>query len=128
VGLWTATSLGAGGVPGASPVRPPPCKFVTVSERDLGAALAAAVRTVERALAKKMQTAGGEPAAPHLERLRAELLVMQHRGVVDPDKLRHMIRGVATWAPEDDLSLLASLGGIARARGGADAAAQGGAP
>jgi hypothetical protein len=88
-----------------------------VSGRDLGAAIDAAVRAVDKALAGDMQGADGEPAASHLERLRIRLVAMRDRGTVDGDELRHMIRSVANWAPEDDVSLLGSLGAIARARG-----------
>jgi hypothetical protein len=42
---------------------------------------------------------------------------MRDRGTVDADELRHMIRSVASWAPDDDVTLLGTLGGIARARG-----------
>jgi hypothetical protein len=87
-----------------------------VSERDLGRAIDAAVRIVDIALQSDMQTLTGEPAAAALERLRARLVRMRDQGVVDPDELRHMIRGVASWAPDDDVTLLASLGAIARAR------------
>jgi hypothetical protein len=87
-----------------------------VSDRDLGPAIDAAVRAVDKALAREMQTAGGESAAPHLEQLRADLLAMRDRGAVDPDLLRTVIRRVADWAPEDDVTLLGSLGAIARAR------------
>jgi hypothetical protein len=89
-----------------------------VSGRDLGAAIDAAVRAVDRALAGDMQTTSGEPAASHLERLRIGLLAMRDRGAVDADELRHLIRSVANWAPEDDVTLLGSLGAIARVRGG----------
>jgi hypothetical protein len=88
-----------------------------VSGRDLGAAIDAAVGAVDRAMAKEMQTANGEPAASHLERLRIRLVAMRERGAADADELRHMIRSVASWAPEDDVTLLGSLGAIARARG-----------
>ena len=88
-----------------------------MSERELGRAIDAAVRVVDIALESEMQTTTGEPAAAALERLRARLVRMRDQGVVDPDELRHMIRGVATWAPEDDVTLLGSLGAIARARG-----------
>jgi hypothetical protein len=88
-----------------------------MSSRDIGPAIDAAVRAVDTALAGEMQTARGEPAAPHLEQLRAELLAMRDRGMVDPDVLRTVIRRVADWAPEEDVTLLGSLGAIARARG-----------
>lgn len=85
--------------------------------RELDAAIDAALRAVDKALAKDMQSADGDPAASHLERLRARLRAMRDRGAVDADELRHMIRSVAKWAPEDDVTLLNSLGAIARARG-----------
>lgn len=87
-----------------------------VSNRELDSAIDAAVRAVEKALASEMQTADGESAAPRLEKLYADLLAMRDQSVVDSDKLRHMIRSVANWAPEDDVTLLSSLGAIARAR------------
>ena len=87
-----------------------------MSERELGRAIDAAVRAVDKALSDEMQTSEGESAAPQLERLRARLLRIRAQGAVDPDELRHMIRGVTTWAPEDDVTLLGSLGAIARAR------------
>ena len=88
-----------------------------MSDRELGSAIDAAVRAVEHAIAKEMHTARGEPATPHLSRLRDYLLAMRSRGDVDSETLRTIIRHVADWAPEDDLSLLASLGAIARTRG-----------
>ena len=87
-----------------------------MSDGRLGPAIDAAVRAVDEALAGEMHTTEGEPAAPQLERLRARLVRMRDQGAVDPDELRHMIRGVASWAPDDDVTLLASLGAIARAR------------
>jgi hypothetical protein len=83
---------------------------------DLHTAIDAAVRAVDKALANDMQGADGESAASHLERLRIRLVAMRDRGAVDPDELRHMIRSVASWTPEDDVTLLATLGVIARAR------------
>ena len=81
-------------------------------------AIDAAVRAVDKALANEMQTADGEPAAARLERLRTGLLAMRECGAVDADALRHMIRNVAKWAPENDVTLLGTLGAIARKRGG----------
>jgi hypothetical protein len=85
--------------------------------RGLGAAIDAALRAVDKALANDMQTADGESAASHLERLRIRLAAMRDRGAVDADELRHMIRSVANWAPQEDVTLLGTLGAIARARG-----------
>jgi hypothetical protein len=85
--------------------------------RGLGAAIDAALRAVDKALANDMQTADGESAASQLERLRIRLAAMRDRGAVDADELRHMIRSVANWAPQEDVTLLGTLGAIARARG-----------
>ncbi len=86
--------------------------------RGLGAAIDAALRAVDKALANDMQTADGESAASHLERLRIRLAAMRDRGAVDADELRHMIRSVANWAPQEDVTLLGTLGAIARATRG----------
>ena len=91
---------------------------------DLANAIDAAVRAADTALANEMQTLDGQPAGPHLQRLRDGLLAMRRRGTVGADELRALIRDVATWAPEDDVSLLGALGVIARAGGGGQRAAQ----
>ena len=82
---------------------------------DLANAIDAAVRAADAALANEMQALDGRPAEPHLERLRRDLLAMRARGAVGADELRAMIRDVASWAPEDDVSLLGALGVVARA-------------
>jgi hypothetical protein len=84
---------------------------------DLDDVIDAALGTIDRALAKEMRTIDGESAASQLERLRDELHAVRARGEVTTDELRAMIRAVAKWAPEDDVSLLSSLGMIVRARG-----------
>ncbi|HET9635121.1 MAG TPA: hypothetical protein VFP26_04255 [Gemmatimonadaceae bacterium] len=38
------------------------------------------------------------------------------RGSVDKDWFQKTVRWVVEWAPENDLTLIAALGGIARAR------------
>ncbi len=85
---------------------------------DVTHAIDAAVRAADAALAGEMQTLDGTPAAPHLERLRQALLTMRERGSVGADELRTVIRDVASWAPQDDVSLLGALGVIARANAG----------
>lgn len=81
-------------------------------------AIDGAVRAAETALDNDMRTLDGRPAAPHLERLRQDLLGMRARGTVGADELRTMIRDVASWAPENDVTLLSALGVIARASAG----------
>jgi len=88
----------------------------------LAAAFDHAIAQVDRALAAELRTGAGEPAAPELARLRA-LLVAERaaavaRGGVDREWVRETVRAVAAWTPDSELSLLAALGGIARAGGG----------
>ena len=91
----------------------------------LDAAFDHAVRQVDRALAAGMRTLTGEPAAPRLERLRADLVTQREAarrlGSTDPDWVRDAIRRVADWAPETDVTLLAALGALARLRSDAPA-------
>lgn len=85
----------------------------------IAAAFDRAVDQVDRALAAGMRTGAGEPAAPELARLRTALVAEREaavaRGGVDRDWVRDTVRAVAAWTPESELSLLAALGGIARA-------------
>jgi hypothetical protein len=80
------------------------------------AALDAALRAVDAAMAEGMRTNSGAPATEQLEKLRGGLAAMRERGTVDSAELRLMIRAVADWAPEMDVSLLSALGAVARAR------------
>ena len=51
-----------------------------------------------------------------LEReLTAQRAYASEHGSVDRDWLQSTIRGVIEWVPDDDLTLIAALGGIARA-------------
>ena len=86
----------------------------------LAAAFDRALRVVDGARANGMRTLTGEPAATHLERLRADVvahrdLALERRGV-DPEWIRDVVRWVADWAPAADVTLLAALGAIARHR------------
>lgn len=79
-----------------------------------------ALAVVDRSVAAGLRAADGEPAAPHLERLRARLIAERDlaiaRGSIDPVWVRSVVRWVAEWAPESDIALLAALGAIARAK------------
>ena len=83
----------------------------------LGAAIDTALLAVDRALANEMRTSDGASATPHLEQLRADLQAIGARGAISDGELRTMIRTVANWAPDDDVSLLSALGLIAQVRG-----------
>ena len=85
----------------------------------IAAAFDHALQQVDRALSAGMHTATGEPATPELARLRTALVTAREdavaRGRIDRDWVRDTVRAVAAWTPESELSLLAALGGIARA-------------
>ena len=95
----------------------------------IAAAFDHALQQVDRAIAAGMPTATGEPAAPELARLRTALVTAREaavaRGHVDRDWVRDTVRAVAAWTPESELSLLAALGGIARAGGSPGTTASG---
>jgi hypothetical protein len=87
-----------------------------VPNHALIAAIDSAIREVDRALEKEMRTADGQPAAAHLDELRNQLLAIRARDALSADELRTMIRAVAKWSPEDEITLLGALGAIARVR------------
>jgi hypothetical protein len=91
-----------------------------MSSATLPAAFDNALRQVDRALAGGMRTLAGEPAAPLLERLRAELIAQREaslqRGGVDASWIGATVRWVADWVPERDVTLLGALGVLARLR------------
>ncbi len=86
-----------------------------IARPDLPTAFAAAMRAVERRLA-----AGGADRA-HCERLLVALAEERRaalaRGGPDAEWVKRTVREVVAWAPEDDLTLIAAIGGIARATG-----------
>jgi hypothetical protein len=67
-----------------------------------------------------MKTSGGSSARPQLERLEAELSQGRAKalelGIVDREWLQKTVREVIEWVPEKDLTLVAALGRIARAK------------
>lgn len=86
----------------------------------VAAAFDHAIGQVDRALASGMRSVHGDDAAPRLARLRAELVAERDggrsRSGVDQEWIRDVIRRVAEWAPEQDVTLLGSLGALARLR------------
>lgn len=80
----------------------------------------AAVRRLE---AEGLRTAKGASAGRELERLLDELVARRAdvaAGVpLDREWAGRTVRWVAQWLPDGELPLLARLGGIARAGGGA---------
>ena len=66
-----------------------------------------------------MKAVGREPAGPYLEKLKEELKLERaravKRGAVDREWFQKTVRGLVEWVPETELTLIAALGGIARA-------------
>jgi len=86
---------------------------------DLQTAFDKALTLVQRSIASGMKGSDGSSALPHLERLERELRAQQanalERGSLDRDWLQKTVRWVVEWVPDDELKLVAALGGIARA-------------
>ena len=88
---------------------------------EIVAAFDAALRAVERAVARQMRTRTGEPARAALEQLRAELAAERQAamgaGGANREAVGRLVRAVDAWAPDGELELIAALGRIARASG-----------
>ena len=86
---------------------------------ELESAIDKALTQVRRAINAGMETSDGGTAAPQLAKLERELTAQRahasEHGWVDRDWLQSTIREVIEWVPDDDLTLIAALGGIARA-------------
>jgi hypothetical protein len=86
---------------------------------DLENAIDKALTQIRRAIAAGMKTADGGSARPHLERLEQELRAERthalKRGTVDREWFQKTVRWVVEWVPDDELTLVAALGGIVRA-------------
>jgi hypothetical protein len=85
---------------------------------DLEKAFDAALAQVERLLATGMNAADGASARPQLEKLEQELKLERgkvlERGTVDLEWFKKTIREVIEWIPDEELALVAALGGIVR--------------
>ena len=84
-------------------------------ERAFDAALAKA----EKLLRTDMKTVNGVAARQQLEKLVKELKRERSssiaRGLVDREWLQRTLRWLVEWVPDDELTLVAALGGIVRA-------------
>ena len=90
------------------------------TSREIDDAFERAVTKVDVAAAAGMLTLSGASAAPSLARLRADLLAQRDlaraAGHVDAEWIRRVIRSVAEWTPDTDITLIAALGALARLR------------
>jgi hypothetical protein len=90
-----------------------------VRPRELEKAFDAALAHVERLIRGSMKTISGTSALAQLEELRTELRLERERamerGTIDRDWFQRIVRSVIEWVPDDELTLVAALGGIVRA-------------
>jgi len=79
-----------------------------------------AIDEVKKCKVGEMTCVDGSSAANNLDRLEAELTAERtraiERGSVDKRWFQATIRWLVEWVPETDLTLIAALGGIARAK------------
>ena len=79
-----------------------------------------AIDEVMKCKAAGMTSVDGSPAAKNLDLLQAELTAERtralERGSVDNRWFQTTIRWLVEWVPETDLTLIAALGRIARAK------------
>ncbi len=78
-----------------------------------------ALARVERLLGSDMKTVKGISARSQLEKLERELKhersLALERQTVDREWVQRTVRWVVEWVPDNELSLVAALGGIVRA-------------
>lgn len=86
---------------------------------NLESAFDKALTQVQRCIRSGMISSSGASARTRLEKLGEELREERARalksGSVDQEWLRATVRWVAEWVPDDELTLVAALGQIARA-------------
>jgi len=88
-------------------------------QADLGKAFDAALAHVERLIRIDMKTPDGSSARTQLEELRRQLNRERAnavaRSTIDREWFQNTVRWVVEWVPDDELTLVAALGAIARA-------------
>ena len=91
-----------------------------IDKPQLDEAFDAAFEVVRNCRASGATCVDGSSAEDNLNRLEQELIEERaralQRGSVDKDWVQRTVRWLVEWAPETDLTLIAALGGIARAR------------
>ena len=88
-------------------------------QSDLGKAFDLALAHVERLIHADMKTADGNSARTQLEELAKQLKRERAKAVeestVNREWFQKTVRWVVEWVPDDELTLVAGLGAIARA-------------
>lgn len=87
---------------------------------ELQSAFDAAIAQVQACLSAGMTTESGESAQPQLEELERELRNQRQHvvegGAFDQAWFQKTLRALVDWLPDTELTLIAALGRIARAR------------
>ena len=90
--------------------------------KEIEIAFDAAIDQVKRAAASGLAAPDGRSVSEQLGqlefRLRTERAQALERGTIDRDWVQKTVRWVVEWMPESDLTIIASLGRIARIRAG----------
>ena len=87
---------------------------------NLDAAFQTAIEAVTACRAAGMTCVDGSSAAASLDRLQRELTEEREksleRGYFDKEWFQKTVRWLVEWVPQTELTLIAALGGIARAK------------
>ena len=91
-----------------------------IDKPGLADAFAAAIQTVHNCRAAGMMCVDGSSAEDHLDKLERDLTLEKdralQRGSVDKEWFQKTVRWLVEWVPETELTLIAALGAIARAK------------
>ena len=91
-----------------------------IGKPELAEAFDAAIKTTRDCRAAGMNCVDGSSAEANLTRLEQDLATERdkalQRGSFDRQWFERTVRWLVEWVPETELSLIAALGGIARAK------------
>ena len=91
-----------------------------IDKPELDEAFQKAIETARNCRAAGMNCVDGSSASANLDRLETELIDERgrafERGSVDKDWFQKTVRWLVEWVPETELTLIAALGRIARAK------------
>ena len=91
-----------------------------IDKPELSEAFSVALRAVETCRAAGMTSLDGSSAESNLAKLEHDLTAEKERalqrGSIDKEWFQTTVRWLVEWVPETELTLIAALGGIARAK------------
>lgn len=92
-----------------------------MANAELRNAFDAAIKATTKCRAAGMKCLDDSSAAANLQKLEDELAAERDRAVsrgsIDQEWFQKMVRWLVEWVPETELTLIAALGRIARAKG-----------